>query len=160
MGTKFKLTHTMLSSYFESKLELFLLFYPTLFLLYYLHNRNKERRGKTDKNTWEVRAKPKFRNKTIPNFHSKMQYRSTCSLTPICYLNSATQKSLPTSWTYHLSMCLWRQHPFSLMVQNETETVTTSFNLFYVFFRNHDATGKGESQNLALNLIPIVDLNI
>lgn len=46
------------------------------------------------------------------------------------------------------------------MVQNETETVTTSFNLFYVFFRNHDATGKGESQNLALNLIPIVDLNI
>ena len=109
--------------------------------------------------TWEIIGKLKSENITVSNFHS-IQYRSIYSQRPIYCLNWATQKSIPTSWTY-LSMFYSKNciH-FTKDIKMNCETVTILFKLFhYVFFTNHHENKHGASQNILLNLIQVLDLN-
>lgn len=113
----------------------------------------------------------KSHEKSEPNqsLETKLYPTSTakCSLGqlifwhPVCYLNSAIQLKFTNILNLLVNLFVKTASIFTNDIKLNSETVTTTlFNHFYhVLFTNHDETTIGETQNLLLNLILIVDIN-
>lgn len=90
-----------------------------------------------------------------------MQFRPTYFLTPSLLFKLSYSVKFTNILNLLVNLFVKTASIFTNDIKLNSETVTTTlFNHFYhVLFTNHDETTIGETQNLLLNLILIVDIN-